>query len=164
MLSEHRRDFIVAKLDMKNAHNEASRAAILKALGKDPSLHHLVWHTATVLTPCTKLESHGKIWGEAGEGLTQGDPEASAWFCIGWQDEVEEQDAVVSMVGGTARFGNDDGYVLGPREIVFPALLEFARRVRERCLLHLQLEKTEVFLLGWSPASRHSTGDEVGWM
>ena len=34
---------------------------------------------------------------------------------------------------------------MGPASIVFPALDRFARQVREKCLLYLQVSKTEVF-------------------
>ena len=38
MLSEERRDFVVVKIDMKNAFNEVSRASIIEALEEEPSL------------------------------------------------------------------------------------------------------------------------------
>ena len=77
MLSEKRRDFIVVKLDMRNAHNEVSRAAVIEALESEPSLRHIAWHAATCLASHTGLECGGRLWGETGEGCTQGDPEAS---------------------------------------------------------------------------------------
>ena len=44
-----------------------------------------------------------------------------------------------------ARFGNDDGYLVGPASVVFPAQDIFSTQVREKCLLRLQVTKTEVF-------------------
>ena len=44
-----------------------------------------------------------------------------------------------------ARFGADDGYCLGPAEIVFPALEVFEREIREHYGLHLAREKSEIF-------------------
>ena len=41
-----------------------------------------------------------------------------------------------------------DGYLVGPADILFPALEIFAGNVREKCLRHLQVSKTEVFT--WS--------------
>ena len=73
MLSEKRRDFIVVKLDMRNAHNEVSRAAVIEALESEASLRHLSWHAATCLASHTGLECGGRLWGEAGEGRAQGD-------------------------------------------------------------------------------------------
>ena len=145
MLSEKNEDFIVIKVDMRNAHNEVSRAAVIEALESEPSLRHLAWHAATCLASHTGLESGGKLWGEAEEGLSQGDPKASSWFCVAWHKEVRELNAILAAHGGFARFGNDDGYLVGPRGIIFQALDSFATKVREKCLLHLQVAKTEVF-------------------
>ena len=71
MLAEERRDFVVVKLDMKNAFNEVSRASIIERLEDEPSLQHLAWHAATLLAPASGLESGGQLWGEAQEGTTQ---------------------------------------------------------------------------------------------
>ena len=148
MLSKMNPGMVVVKVDMRNAHNEVSRAAVLEALEREPSLRHLAWHQATCQASHTGLESGGKLWGWAGEGQSQGDPEASAWFCVAWHLEVRELNAILSAHGGMARFGNDDGYLIGPADVVFHALDQFAAKVREKCLLHLQVSKTEVFT--WS--------------
>jgi hypothetical protein len=42
-------------------------------------------------------------------------------------------------------FGMDDGYVVGPSEVVFPAVERFERSLLEQCGLRLQRAKTEVF-------------------
>ena len=148
MMLEHRRDFVAVKLDIRNAHNEVSRASILEALDNEPSLRHLVWHVATCLAANTGLESGGKLWGETGEGHSQGDPEAGGCFCIAWHAEVRELDAILRDVQGMAKFGNDDGYAIGPANVLFPAIAQFAQKVQEKHLLHLQVQKTEVF--SWS--------------
>ena len=166
MLSEKRRDFIVVKLDMRNAHNEVSRAAVIEALESEPSLRHIAWHAATCLASHTGLECGGRLWGETGEGCTQGDPEASGWFCVAWHQEVRDLDSVLAAHGGLARFGNDDGYLVGPADVVFPALEQFATRVRDKCLLHLQVTKTEVFtwndLPPVTPPGMKRAGVQVG--
>ena len=69
--------------------------------------------------------------------------------------------------GGMARFGNDDGYLVGPANVVFPALDIFARNVRDKCLLHLQVSKTEVFswdgvLPPQAPQDMKVAGAQVG--
>ena len=120
MLSEKNEDFVVIKVDMRNAHNEVSRASVIEALESEPSLRHLAWHAATCLASHTGLESGGKLWGQAEEGLSQGDPEASGCFCVAWHREVRALDATLAEHGGFARFGNDDGYLVGPASIVFP--------------------------------------------
>ena len=66
-----------------------------------------------------------------------------------------------------ARFGNDDGYLVGPANVVFPALDIFARNVRDKCLLHLQVSKTEVFswdgvLPPQAPQDMKVAGAQVG--
>ena len=148
MLLEERKDFYAVKLDIKNAHNEVSRASIIEALDSEPSLRHLAWHVATCLAPTTSLESGGQIWGETGEGHSQGDPEASSCFCVAWHKEVIHLDSTLKAVGGMAKFGNDDGYAIGPASVLFPAIAKFAEDIKERHLLQLQVTKTEVF--SWS--------------
>ena len=44
-----------------------------------------------------------------------------------------------------AKAGADDINAIGPPHIVFPAVEAFGREVRERCLLHWERTKTEVF-------------------
>ena len=85
------------------------------------------------------------MWGRTGEGQCQGDPEASPWFCVAWHPYVRELDATLSAAGGKALFGNDDGYLIGPASVLFPALQIFSRQIEEKCLLRFQLTKTEVF-------------------
>lgn len=91
------------------------------------------------------LESCGEIWVESEEGLCQGDPTAVPFFCVAWHKFVRKLDAVLAEVGGLARFGNDDGYLIGPASVVFSALDRFAPQVREHCLLRFQVTKTKVF-------------------
>ena len=145
MMLEQKREYFAVKLDIKNAHNEVARSSIIVALDREPTLRHLAWHVATCLAPTTSLESGGKIWGETGEGHSQGDPEASGCFCVAWHQEVIALDNTLTAVGGMARFGNDDGYAIGPKEVLFPAIAKFAEEIREKHLLELQVRKTEVF-------------------
>ena len=72
-----------------------SRASVIEALESEPSLRHLAWHAATCLASHTGLESRGELWGSAGEGLSQGDPEASGWFCVAWHGEVRVLDVTL---------------------------------------------------------------------
>ena len=60
----------------------------------------------------------------------------------------------------------DDGYIIGPGDVIFPALVTFERRLREECGLLLQREKTEVLswdgiLPGGAPAGMVLAGLEV---
>ena len=165
-MSEMRRDFVVVKVDLKNAFNEVHRAAIIESLQAEPSLQHLAWFAAVSLSPEVGLESGGVLWGKAGEGETQGDPKAGAFFCVAIQPQVRELCSAVREAGGVGLFGMDDGYVVGPSEVVFPAVERFERRLLESCGLVLQRSKTEVF--SWdgvlprdTPADMVLAGKEV---
>ena len=151
MAAEFHRSWVVVKLDLKNAHNEMSRAATLEELEAEPTLRHLAWHAAMVLAPNNSLETRGEVWGEQEEGNIQGDPEASGFFCVGLHRNVRTLDGEVAQAGGFARLGNDDGYVCGPPEVVFPAVARFEVDIRLRCGLQLQRDKTEVFSWGTLP-------------
>ena len=134
-----------------------SRASVLESVENEPSLRHLALHYAATSAAPTALESGGQVWGEGEEGLTQGRPGSSGRFCLAWHQDVRQLDAEVrggggGEAGGGAVFGNDDGYVFGPPDIVFPALERFAGRILARCSMRLQRAKTEVFCWGDLPA------------
>ena len=151
MAMEENREWVVAKVDVRNAHNEIWRSAIITALEAEPTLQHLAWFATVVLTPRTGLETGGEQWGVQGEGETQGDPKASAFFATAIQKAVRQFDTDLLAAGGMARFGNDDGYGCDPSEVVFPALERFERAIKEECGLTLQRQKTEVFAWGELP-------------
>ena len=48
-------------------------------------------------------------------------------------------------MGGCAVFGNDDGYAIGPPELVFDAVHRFSSVLKETCNLSLQETKTKVY-------------------
>ena len=135
MLAEERKDFVVVKIDMKNAFNEISRAAVIEALEADESLCHLAWHAATVLAPSSGLETGGNRWGGSAEGTAQGDPLSAPFFNVAWHKHVRNLNRTLNDHGGMARFGMDDGYAIGPPDIIFPAIEKFAVDVRQQCLL-----------------------------
>ena len=68
----------------------------------EESLRHLAWHAALSLAPYGELESKGTVWGQSQDGTTQGDPEAGAYFAVGWHPQLRQLDSVVSAVGGAA--------------------------------------------------------------
>ena len=90
MLSEEKKNFVVVKIDMKNAFNEISRASIIEALEEEPSLNHLAWHAAAVLSPACGLETGGDMWGEWQEGTAQGDPLSAPYFNVAWHKYVTQ--------------------------------------------------------------------------
>ena len=146
MMIEAHPDWPCVSVDMRNAHNEVSRAATVEAFEVAPNLQHLALHMGAYLASNHRLESSGEQWGEAEDGHTQGDPEASAAFAVPVQPAVEDLHREVAEVGGVAVFGNDDGFVIGPREVVFGAVQRFGNRVLQTCNLHLQVSKTRVYL------------------
>ena len=148
MLTEEKRDFVAAKIDMENAFNAVSRASIIEGLEEEPSLQHLAGLAAVTLAPAHGLEAGGQKWGESAEGATQGDPLSSPFFNVAWHKEVRQLDMTLKESGGMARFGMDDGYAVGSPDTVFPALEKFAIDVHQKCLLSWNHAKTEVF--SWS--------------
>ena len=148
MLCEANPDFICVKGDVKNAFNSASRAEILRVLEGEESLRHLVWHAALTLSSPSALESGGKVWGEAAEGVIQGDPESGSYFCVAWHPHIRVLDRELAAVGGAVKAGMDDIFVIGPPDVLFPAMERFWQAVAETCLLKLESTKTQVFT--WS--------------
>ena len=165
-LLNHRRDFICVKIDFRNAYNEMSRRAIIEAFVEEPTLRHLAHFCAVTLAPFSGLEAGGQLWGEGGEGATQGDPAASMEFCVGLQRFLVLLDTACKAGGGMARAGADDVTAVGPAGLVLPAVEEFARQVEEHCLLHWEKTKSEVFtwdgdLPPGTPAGLTLAGEEV---
>jgi hypothetical protein len=144
-LIELKREFVVFKLDLTNAFNENARAAVIESLESEPTLKHLAWFAATVLAPYSGLETGGRQWGETGEGGPQGGPESSPFFCVAIQPAVRRLDERCQAAGGMAKFGMDDGYAVGPADVVLDAVRRFGEEVKEQCLLELEWSKSEVF-------------------
>ena len=134
-------EYVCVKVDLRNAYNEQARRATIDAFAGEQSLRHLAHFTAVTLGPVHGLETGGKIWGEAAEGDTQGDPAASMRFCVGLQPSLRRLDDACKVGGGMARGGADDITAIGPAHVVFPAIEEFGREVEERCLLHWERTK-----------------------
>ena len=158
MMIEENPDFVVIKVDLRNAHNEVSRASIIEELEAEPTLRHLAWHAATVLAPNHGLEVGGVKWGEQEDGERQGDSEAPAYFAVAIQKDVRQLDVSVSTQGGAALFGNDDGYVVAPLEEAKAAMGIFKQELKDRCGLELQEDKTELF------SNRELSEEELGGM
>ena len=156
---ELNREWVVFKLDLSNAFNENARAAVIEVLESEPTLKHLAWFAATILAPYSGLETGGKRWGETGEGGTQGGPESAPFFCVAIQPAVRRLDERCKAAGGMAKFGMDDGYAVGPKEVVVNAVRQFAEEVEQQCLLHLEWSKTEIF--SWDGVLPDGCPDEI---
>ena len=156
------RSFVCVKIDCKNAYNEQSRRATIDAFLEEPTLRHLAHFCAVTLAPVNGLEAGGTMWGEAEEGDTQGDSAASMRFCVALQPSLRRLDEACGAggSGGMARGGADDITAIGPADIVFRAVVEFGREVEERCLLHWERTKSEVF--SWDGVAPAGTPDSGG--
>ena len=163
MMTEAHPDWPCVPIDFRNAHNEVSRCAMVEACEAAPALQHLALHMAAYLASHHRLEASGEEWGEAEEGHTQGDPEASAGFAVALQPAVEELHRALSAVGGLAVFGNDDGYAIGPPELLFRELDLFRTRAQQICNLSIQVAKTKVYLEnGEKPAEAPANMPQAG--
>ena len=136
--------FVCVALDVQNAHNAMARAAVVKALEAVPELRHLAQHAAICLAAHHAVESGGEEITKAGQGVTQGEASASGLYCVGWHKFVLELNGLLQLAGGLSIFGNDDGYAIGPAEVVFPAVERFRAAIREHCGLNLRLSKSLV--------------------
>ena len=74
---------------------------------------------------------------------------------------MRKLDAALTVGGGMARGGMDDLFPVGPADLVFAALLEFERDVRENCGMELQWDKCKVF--SWDNARQLYTSYAIGW-
>jgi hypothetical protein len=78
------------------------------------------------------------------EGLVQGSPIPSSGFSYTIHNRVKETDKRLVELGGCARFGMDDGYMIGPPEVVFQVLAEFAAGLKEDCGCELNIKKCKM--------------------
>lgn len=144
LLAESNPDWVVVKIDLRNAFNEIARATVLARLNADPALRSLVPMVWAVSSPASPVFLAACDLAQAPfrseEGMRQGDAAASAAFCVGIHPEVRALDAELAASGGAARFDMDDGYAVGHPDVVFPAILAFAERVAHLGL-ELQLHK-----------------------
>ncbi len=111
-------DFIIISIDMVNAYNEIKRAAVMAAHMRHTYLRKMVPLWRAKLGPTSKFWA-GKDSMEHHEGLVQGSPISSSGFSFTIDGKVKEADVRLASRGGCARFGMDDGYMVGPPEVVF---------------------------------------------
>ena len=81
MYMEMNPSHMCVKLDVTNAYPTMSRAAMLEVLKTEPELRHMTWSFVTSMAAPTGLESAGQKWGDTGDGLLQGKPSSSGYFC-----------------------------------------------------------------------------------
>ena len=59
-MSEAHPDWPVVAIDLTNAHNEVSRAAVVEGLESVPTLQHLALHIAAYMASHHRLEASGE--------------------------------------------------------------------------------------------------------
>ncbi len=117
--------FILVIIDITNAHNEIKRAALMGAHKRHKRFTRWVPFWRAKLRPTANLWV-GSDFMEHHEGLVQGSPMSLSGFSFAIHDKLKEADRRLVEVGGYARFGMDDGYMIEPPEVVFKVLTEFA--------------------------------------
>ncbi len=132
--------FIIISIDIANAYNEIKRAAILGAHRRTTFFQKWVPYWRSKLGPSAKLWA-GEDFKEHHEGLVQGSPISSSGFSFTIHSQVKEADKKLTEHGGCAKFGMGDGYMIGPKEVVFRVLAEFAKGIREEYGCELNVSK-----------------------
>jgi hypothetical protein len=131
-------------IDIINAYNEINRAAVVDAHMRHTHFVRWVPFWTSKLGPTSKLWA-GKDYMEHHEGLVQGSPISSSGFSFTIHNKVKEADMRMVELGGCARFGMDDGYMIGPPEVVFQVLAEFAVGIKENCGCELNFKKCKMY-------------------
>ncbi len=136
--------FIIMSIDIINAYNEIKRAAVLEAQSRNASFQKWIPYWRAKLGPTAKLWA-GRDYMEHHEILVQGSPVSSSGFSFTIHSQVKEVDRRLAKHGGCARFGMDDGYMIGPKEVVFHVLASFAKGIIEECGCDLDVAKCRMY-------------------
>jgi len=141
--------FICVKVDLSNAFNAVTRAALLAAIDRHELLRPLLSLYSATLAPAAKIWMRG-AGGELEEmdwtcedGSHQGCASSGAAFCLAIHPSILVADAALTRTSGFARFFADDGYLCGEPNAVLAALAVFEEQVKEECGLDLNRNKTE---------------------
>ena len=94
-------DFLVVRIDLRNAYNKSRRAQVLQRMAAVPGvaslvpLMHVMYGPAGIIVLIIVLPDGSRLFagsdrGDFEEGLPQGSPESSLAFCVliqeGWRD------------------------------------------------------------------------------
>jgi hypothetical protein len=140
------KEFIIISIDMINAYNEVKRATVMDAHSRHTYLERMIPYWRAKLSPTSKLWA-GRDSMEHHEGLVQGSPISSSGFSFTIDKRVKEADGKMAAFGGCARFGIDDGYMVGPPAVVFKVLADFAASMKTECGCELNMNKCKMFSL-----------------
>jgi hypothetical protein len=130
MIIDMSKDFILISVDIVNAYCEVMRASVIERHMEHNKFKGIMPYWRAKLGPATNL------WARDGsmeyiEGLVHGSPTSSSGFSYTIHEEVKKADRKLVECGGCARFGMDAGYMIGPKEVVFGVLSEFAHAIRD---------------------------------
>jgi hypothetical protein len=155
LLAEQRGDFVIVKIDLKNAFNAVDRASLLRRVHETEGLGPLMPLLHALLAPATDLlvgdgrrlcGDNEQARGDSATGTQQGFATSSSAFCIAIQPELAALDEELAFYGGCARAIMDDVYAIGPAEAVFAAIRRFGAGVEDS----LRLEMNPSKLACWS--------------
>ena len=132
-------------------------------LEAEESLSHLSSFAATVLAPDAALESGGERWGEAEDGVVQGDIPSGVFFSVAQQPSLVRLDQDCKVGGGLARGGFDDVYAVGKPEVVLPAVLKVPAGPQCKVRAHLAVGQDRVVLLVWGDTSQLASRPDECW-
>jgi hypothetical protein len=137
--------FVLITIDLKNAYKAMRRAAVCEAYLRHDKVrrsdpywrakfgpHSLVWAGAE------------ELWGK--DALNKGSPSSSSRFSWSIHGRVRQANEQLEVYGGCARFGMDDGYMVGPRDVIFTILKEFAEGAKADTECQLVPEKWKLYI------------------
>ena len=151
---------VCVKLGVTYAYPSMSWTAVLEVLKTEPELRQMTWSFVARMVPPTDLESAGEKWSGTGDGLLQGKPSSSGYFCVGRQPELKQINHEGSTEGGVASVIADDGYITCYSATVFLTVQRFEDNIRQCCSFHLNRSKTKVFTGG--SACQHPARPQEG--
>jgi len=79
------------------------------------------------------------------EGLVQGSPTSSSGLSFSIHNRVKEAVKRLAAEGGCARFRMDDGYMVGPKDLIFDVVRQFATRVKANTGCGLNVRKCKMY-------------------
>ena len=132
----------VLKFDFKNAYNTLDRAAAYAAIRQHSATKNLAaafWASHAEITYIDGINSRSE------EGVRQGNPLSSLAFCVTIHPVIEEAQAELQRQGGRIIFLMDDGYAVGPTQVILTIATAMARDMKERYNIDLQPPKSKMY-------------------
>jgi hypothetical protein len=142
-----RPDFIIVGVDITNAYCEVMRASVIERHMQHDKLCGLVPYWRAKLRPVAKMWAGNETM-EYEEGLHQRSPTSSSGFPYTIHEKTKKANTrLVEHGRRCARFGMDDGYMMGPKEVIFQVLEEFADGIKEEHGCELNTRKCKMYIM-----------------